>query len=426
MSQRVRKSWEIYTEALRVIPGGSQMYNKRPSTYAPAKYPIFAKSASGAHFTDVDNNDYIDYLLAYGAILLGYNYPAVTAAVKHQIDYGTIFSVNHELEVTLAQELIQIIPGAEMVRYFLSGSEATTAAIKIARAYTGKYKVIRWGYHGWHDWCTTGQFGPPRAFLKYLETINCSDRCLRGVPPAVGQYTLELKYNDLNFFEDLLRKERGKVAGIIMELFYYEKPKTGFLEDAIKLAHQYEALFILDEVKTGGRVSRGGAQEYFRITPDLSVFSKGMANGYPFSVVLGKKKFMQINDELWYAGTNSGNLMGISAALATLRELRNKNVVPHIWNLGRKLMKGLDEMVNDLGIEGKTVGYPPMPSFHFLVDDEETNKKMVDIFLSECINKGVFYPKDHVWFISYSHTEEDIDQTLEISRRALKKVKEKV
>lgn len=426
MSQRIRKSWEIYSEAQKVIPGGSQMYNKRPSIYSPAEYPIFVKSARGAYFTDVDNNEYIDYLLAYGAILLGYNYPPVVDAVKHQIDNGTIFSVNHELEIALAKELIETIPSAEMVRYFLSGSEATTAAVKIARAYTGKYKVVRWGYHGWHDWCSTGESGPPKTFLKYLKNINCSVQCLRGVPPAVGQYTLELKYNDLNFLEDLLKREIGSVACIIMEPFYYEQPQVGFLEGAIELAHQHEVLFILDEVKTGGRVSSGGAQEYLGITPDLSIFSKGLANGYPFSLVVGKKEFMKTNEALWYAGTNSGNLVGISATLSTMRELKSKDIVPHIWNLGRKLMYGLDDIANDLDIEGKAVGYPPMPSFNFLEDDEETNQKMADIFLSECISRGVFYPKDHVWFISYSHTEKDINKTLEISREALRKAKEKV
>lgn len=426
MSKRFQKSIQMYSEAEKVIPGGSQMYNKRPATYSPCEYPSFVKSAQGGHFTDVDGNEYIDYALAYGAILLGHNYPQVRDAVKSQLDEGTIFSVNHPREIELAEELVKTIPCAEMARYFLSGTAATTAAVKMARAYTGKDKVIRWGYHGWLDWCVGGETGPPRDFLKYLKNINYPADFVKGVPKDVGRYTLELKYNDLDFLKDLLQKEGENVACIIMEPFYYEHPAQGFLEGVKQLAHQHEALLIFDEVKTGCRVSAGGAQQYLRVTPDLSVFSKAISNGYPFSVVVGKREFMKVNEELWYAGTNSGNLVGVSAALATIREIKDRDVIAHIWELGRRLMEELDEIARDLGIEGKSVGYPPMPSFKFMANNEERERKMMNVFLGECVRKGIFYPKDHLWFISYSHTQEDIDKTLEISRKALKKVKEEV
>lgn len=425
-SQRISKSEQLYSRAMKVMPGGSQMYNKRPSIYAPCKYPIFVKEVQGAHFVDVDNNEYIDYLLAYGAIVLGYNYPIVRDAVINQIKQGTIFSVNHELEIELAEELIRTIPSAEMVRYFLSGSAATSAAVRMARAYTGKEKIIHWGYHGWHDWCVTGVDGSPKGLLEYFESTNCPLSSLNGVPSGVRQYTLELRYNDLNFLEDLLKEEGDNVACIIMEPFYFDLPQDGFLEGVKNLAHQYDALLVFDEVKTGCRVSPGGAQEYYGVIPDLSVFGKAISNGYPLSLVVGKKEVMKVNEGLWYAGTNSGNTVGIAAALSTIREIKHKNVTNHIWRLGRKLMSGLDRIANDLGVEGKSMGLPPMFAFRFTARDKEMVRKMENIFLCECVKRGIFYPKNHVWFICYSHEDVDINKTLEVSKEALKAVKEKV
>jgi len=421
---RMSRSESLYEKASQLIPGGSQMYNKRPIVYEPCEYPIFVKNARGSRFTDVDGNEYIDYLLAYGAILLGYNYPPVMEAVIKQIREGTIFSINSELEIELAEKVTSTIPSAEMVRFFLSGSEATSAAVRMARAFSGKEIVLRWGYHGWHDWCATGQDGIPAALAEYFDIINAPRDCLRGVPRDIAQYTMELRYNDIDFLEKILKSAADNIACIIMEPFYFELPQPNFLEEVKKLVHQYEVLFIFDEVKTGCRVARGGAQEYFGITPDMSVFSKAVSNGYPFSMVVGKKEVMSVNEGLWYAGTNSGNTVGLRAALTTLQEVERNNVVEHLWRLGEKLTEGIKFIVNNLGIEGEIVGLPPMPSFIFTSSDKEIKKRQTNTFLCKTIERGILFPKEHCWFISYSHAEADIDITLQICEDAFRAAKE--
>jgi len=424
MKRKLDKSLKMYEKALRLIGGGSQMLIKRPDIFKPAEYPIYAERNEGPYLFDVDGNKYIDYLLAYGAILFGYNYKPVMDAVIEQIKKTTIHSINHPLEIELAEEMVKTIPSAEMVRYFLSGSEATSAAIKIARGYTGRAKVVKWGYHGWHDWCATVRGEIPQTMKNYMKILNQDKGLINTVPMEIGKDTLDFTYNNLDSLKEVMEKDGEEIACVIMEPFYMDPPKKGFLEDVMKLAHKYGSIYILDEVKTGGRVAPGGAQEYFNIIPDLSVFSKATANGYPFSAVVGKKEIMRTCDRLWYAGTNAGNTIGIAAALATIREIKRTNTIEHIWKLGEQFINGVSSIIKDLGIEAKVKigGLPPMPFITFTVGDKVIEGNSV--FLSECIDNGIFLPKEHCLYISYTHTKEDIDKTLEVMGNAFRKVKE--
>jgi len=424
MKKKLDKSLKMYEKALRLIGGGSQMLIKRPDIFKPAEYPIYAERNEGPYFYDVDGNKYIDYLLAYGAILFGYNYKPVMDAVIEQIKKATIHSINNPIEIELAEEMVKTIPSAEMVRYFLSGSEATSAAVKIARGYTGRPKVVKWGYHGWHDWCVTIKGEIPQNMKNYMKIMNLEKGLINTVPMETGKDTLEFTYNNLNSLKEVMEKDGENIACVIMEPFYMDPPEKGFLEDVIKVVHKYGAVYILDEVKIGGRISPGGAQEYLNIVPDLSVFSKAMANGYPFSAVVGKKEIMKTCDRLWYAGTNCGNAVGISAALATMREIKRTNTIEHIWKLGEQLMDGVRSIIKDLDIEDvvKICGLPPMPYITFTIGDRIIEKN--GAFLSECIDNGIFLPKEHCAYISYMHTKEDINKTLEVMENAFKKVKE--
>ncbi len=422
MSNRIEQSLQYYKKACEIIPGGSQMFNKRPCSYDCAPYPIFAEKAEGPYLYDVDGNRYIDYLLAYGAILLGYNYGAVQDAVTKQLHRATIHSVNDPIEIELAEELIKTIPGAEMVRYFLSGSEATSAAVRIARAYTRRSKIVNWGYHGWHDWTITSRHGHSRGTLDYLSMINCPEENWNHVPVGVAEYTIEFEYNNIESLKQIMESEGGDVACIITEPFHYAEPKNGFLQQAKEIAHRYGSLFILDEIKTGSRVAHGGAQEYYGVVPDISTFGKAISNGYPFSLVAGKKDIMQTCERLWFSGTNSGNAIGISAALATVRESKKLNAPKHIWDLGKQLMEGMGELLRKYGVDGQVGGLPPMPYLTFLTSSIERKKAMTFAFLSELINGGVFMPVEHALFITYSHTRDDIGRTLEVIERAFKRM----
>jgi glutamate-1-semialdehyde aminotransferase len=420
----IAKSFDLYKKSLGLIPGGSQMFNKRPLTYGSAPYPIFAERAEGPYLYDVDGNRYVDYLLAYGAIHLGYNYPAVKKFVRDETDKRTIHSVNDPLEIELAEELTNTIPSAEMVKYFLSGSEATTAAVRIARAHTGRNMIVKWGYHGWHDWTRIVRGGPTRGMVDYLRMINCPVESITHVPEEVSNSTIELEYNNLGSLESLMRKEGEDIACVIMEPFYFNLPNEGYLQGVKEIANSHGALFILDEVKTGMRVSNGGAQQLFKVAPDLSVFSKAISNGYPFSVVVGKRNVMKTCENLWFAGTNCGNIVGISGALATIREAKKVDAPVHIWSLGTRIMDGIKSLLDTHKIPGKIGGMPPMPYLAFTHDDFEKRKKAAETYLGELVRRGVFMPVEHCFYISYAHSKADIDDTLNAIDGAFKKLKD--
>ena len=419
----IKKSEEMFSRGLQVLPAGVVMFNKRPLTFTPAPYPIYVKKARGAHFEDVDGNEYIDYMMAYGAISLGYDYPGVKKAVIEEIGKGTVFSLNHPLEFLLAEKLIQVIPCAEMVQFFLSGSEATSGAIRIARAFTGKNKVIRCGYHGWHDWCMVRQPNYPGGMDEYFIRANTPPRCFDGIPGSAAEHSLTLRYNDLNHLEELFKRNSHDVACVILEPVQMQVPEDGFLEGVKQLTHTYQSLLIFDEVKTGSRVALGGAQEHYGVIPDLAVFNKGLCNGYVCAFVGGKREIMARAGELWFTQTHTGNTVGLRATLATVEELERTQTVAHIWRLGERLMRGMNDLLTDLGIPGQMRGLPAMPALQFAADSE-TQRTFENVFLNETIRRGCYIPKNHVWFISYSHTEEDIDRTLEVSEVGLRRIKE--
>ncbi len=395
------KSLQWQERAKKVMMGGGQPHKL---SYPPD--PVIIERGKGSHIWDADGNEYIDYLLAYGPILLGYGYPRVVEEVaKHSLN-GNVFNVGHTLEIELAEKLVELIPSAERVTYFIGGSDATTGAIKLARAYTDKEKIIRCGYHGWHDWCHTE----------------------RGALAATGAYTYSMEFNDLESLEGLFKEHRGSVACVIMEIVCYEAPKTGYLEEVKKITNENGAILIFDEVKTGFRYSLGGAQEYYGVTPDMSVFGKALGNGFGIAVVVGKKEIMDAVAGTWVAATFHGEVSLCAASLATIAEMEEKNGIDYIWKQGNKLLDGYREIVKRLGIEeyARIEGQGPMPFFGLKTNGEEKMEKFVQTFYNETLDNGLYLSKGHIWFISLSHTDEDIARTLEVSEQALKTAKQAV
>ena len=391
---RLGESSRLWKEAEEIIVGGGQGH-KRPAAYGALEYPRFLQRAKGCRIWDVDGNDYIDYLMAFGPILLGYAWKAVDDAAKAQIDEGMIFNLHHPIELQLARKLIELIPCAEMVTFSLTGSDATTSAVKLARAYTGREKVIRCGYHGWHDWCHTKS----------------------GALSVHSEYTIAMPYNDLDALEDILKTNRGQIACIIMEPMVTQQPKPGYLAGVRKLTQEYEALLIFDEVKTGFRISLGGAQKHLGVTPDMAAFGKAMGNGYPIACVVGKKQIMQKVADVWTAGTFNGHFVSAAAALATIGEMEKLDGVNCLWRQGEKLMKGLDELMSSFDVNARCVGSGPMPLLRF----GEGSEGLRDRFYAGTIENGVFFSPSHVWFISLSHDDQAIQQTLDASESALRK-----
>lgn len=413
------KSQKMYEEAKKFIPGGSTFIDRRPPDFMRGEYPLFFKHSTGSHLIDVDDNEYIDYVLCYGPILLGYNYPSVMEAVNRVLKNGWIFSSNHPLMIELAKKLIEVIPGAEMTYFFKTGSDVVTAAVKIARSYTGKEKIVRCAhhYHGWHDWCRIRE---------------------KGVPRVLSEYTLTTEFNDLDSVEKLLEEKGEEIACFILEPMkpiagalripkgYLELPKREYLEGIRDLTKRYNVVLIFDEVKVGFRLALGGAREYYKIIPDISTYSKGMGNGFPVGAVVGMKEIMESAEGDSLKSTFGEEAIGMAAALAVINEIETKNVIRHIWDVGRQLIEGLNDLAKDLDVEARCLGLPPVFRLFFEIGQNESNKRLEEIFFQECVRRGILFPLRALWYVCYSHSSEDIDKTLEVCEDALRIAKNKV
>ncbi|HUE19460.1 MAG TPA: aminotransferase class III-fold pyridoxal phosphate-dependent enzyme, partial [Stellaceae bacterium] len=276
MSERYKKSEELLQRALRVIPLGSQTFSKSFTQYPLGVSPYFIQRGKGGHVWDVDGNEYVDFVNGLCAVTLGYDDADVTRAVKAQLEDGVIFTLPHPLEMQVAEAIVDMVPCAEMVRFGKNGSDVTAAAVRLARAFTGRDHVAVCGYHGWQDW--------------YIGSTARN----RGVPEAVRRLTHGFTYNDLESLKRVLTEHSGDVAAVILEPMNSQAPKDGFLEGVKELAHRHGALLVFDEVITGFRFANGGAQEFFGVTPDLACFGKGVANGYPVSAIAGRADIMKL------------------------------------------------------------------------------------------------------------------------------------
>lgn len=364
--------------------------------------PKFLLRGKGCHVWDVDGNEYIDYGMGLHPIILGYSYPAVDEAIKQQLSQGITFTLNHPLEVELAEVLKDLIPCCEMVRYGKNGSDVTAAAIRLARAHTGRDKVACCGYHGWQDW--------------YVGSTERS----KGVPGVVRELTKTFVYNRIETLDEIFRKNKGEVAAVIMEPVSAIPPQQHFLHEVKELAHREGAVFILDEIITGFRFSLGGAQEFFGVTPDLATFGKAMSNGMPLSALVGKAGIMRGLEEVFFSFTFGGEALSLAASLATVRELKEKRALDHIWKMGAKLQNGYNEIVADLELTDYTRcnGYPPRSIVSFFPgEDNQDPLEMKSLIQQELLRRGILWAGYHA--VSYSHGEEEIETTLKAYGEAL-------
>lgn len=389
----------LWQRALRVIPAGTQTLSKAPSQFVEGVSPKFLRRGCGSHVWDVDGNEYIDYPMALGPILLGYDYPAVTAAATEQMREGTTFTLMHPLEVEVAELLVELVPCAELVRFAKNGADATAGAIRAARALTGREHVIATGYHGYHDW--------------YIASTERN----AGVPVANRSLIHTVPFNDL----ETLERELGarQVAAVIMEI-PGDDPRPGYLRGALELAHSHGALFVLDEVVTGFRYARGGAQELFGFVPDFACLGKGMANGYPLAAVVGREHAMRAFENIFFSTTYGGETISLAAAMATLETLRREPVIEHIWAQGELLRTGIERLIASVSFDVELVGNPPRSGFSFLERDQRISSLLRGLFLQECHRRGVLFGGPV--FPTYSHCEQDIRRTLEVIEAAFERM----
>ncbi|MCM8811718.1 MAG: aminotransferase class III-fold pyridoxal phosphate-dependent enzyme [Candidatus Omnitrophica bacterium] len=399
LERRLDRSMELKRRAEKLIPSCSQTFSKGPSQFVQGIAPVYLERGSGCTVWDVDGNSYLDYCMALGAVLLGYGDSRVSQAVSVQMKQGTVFTLSHPLEVELSETLRRLIPCAEMVRFGKNGSDVTSAAVRLARGFTGREMIACCGYHGWQDW--------------YIGATTRN----RGVPEPVARLTKTFKYNDLGSLEELFRQYPGKIAAVIMEPVGLVEPKPGFLEGVQKLARKNEALLVFDEMVTGFRFGTGGAQQYFGVTPDMACFGKGMANGMAVSAIVGRRDVMELFDEIFFSFTFAGETASLAAALATLQALEEPGVLEGIWARGRQIQEGYNLLAESYGLKGETecVGLPPRTGISFHPD--ETALAMKTFVQQECIKRGYLFTGAHN--LCAAHNEQAVESVLRIYRTVL-------
>lgn len=394
MSKRYQHSEAWLKQAESTIPLGSQTFSKSKVSYPYGVSPFFIERGEGCHVWDIDDNCYTDFVSGLLCVSLGYKDQDVDSAVKAQMDKGVTFSLPHKLEAEVAERLVELIPCAEQVRFGKNGTDVTSAAIRLARAYTGKNRVAVCGYHGWQDW--------------YIGSTTRD----KGVPDAVKALTHAFTYNDLASLETLLTQYHGEFAAVILEPMNLHYPELGFLEGIRALCDEHGIVLIFDEMITGFRFSLGGAQELFGVTPDLATFGKGLANGYPLSAVVGKKEIMQLMEEIFFSGTFGGETLSLAAAKAVLTKLQHQPILQHIHAQGEYLIDGLTAQLKDLG-SPKWLEVCGHPSWSFLlVKDTESysSYQLKSLLLQEMNAKGILLGGGHN--LNFAHQREDIDAIL--------------
>jgi glutamate-1-semialdehyde 2,1-aminomutase len=407
---RIARSAELYRRALELIPGGTQLVSRRPSRYAKGVSPVYAVRARGARFWDVDGHEYIDWVSAIGAIILGYCDPVVDEAVVEQIARGTMYSINHELEIELAEELARTIPCAEMSRYAKCGGEACAIAVRIARGVTGRDKILFCGYHGWHDWYLAANLDAEANLDSHL----FSGIEPTGVPRALAGTATPFPYGDLAALGQLLDDHRGQVAAVIMEPLRSQLPPPGYLEGVRKLCDQYDAVLIFDEVSCGFRLSLGGVQEYVGVTPDLAVFAKSISNGYPMAAVVGKRRVMEPSARMFISSTYWSDTIGLRAALTTIRELRRREVPAYLDRLGRDLKSRLNELAAATGLNVHCGGINVHPSLSFESDDPTLPVKLTTLYIQEMAKRGCHGYAS--FYLNAAQGQAEVDQTVSAAR----------
>jgi glutamate-1-semialdehyde aminotransferase len=396
-------SEKLYARAVELIPGGSQTNSKRPAGYAPGAFPIYIQRAKGCRVWDVDGNEYIDYIMALGPIVLGYAYSAVDEAIARQLKDGIIYGLLHPLEVKAAELICETVPCAEMVRFLKGGAEVTTAAARIARAYTGRELILNCGYRGWADqW-----------------TAQVTTDAARGIPQCLRSKILSFPYNNLPALEALLEERADEVALVFLDPVSGTAPGPDYLAGVRELCDRYGVLLAFDEIVTGFRLAPGGAQEYYGVTPDLACFAKGVANGMPLGVVCGRREIMQIARDLVISVTYGGECLSLAAVCACIEEYRKKPVHRHLWEQGEKLVRGFAEAGERHGLPFACTGVAPMALPVFSFDDAQLNADVWSLFLQETAKRGVLIRRGGLLFVTYSHGDADIEATLAAVDEAL-------
>jgi glutamate-1-semialdehyde 2,1-aminomutase len=423
----IASSAQRFETAKRVIPGGVGS-NERALALP---HPIFFSHGKGSRFWDIDGNEYVDFLLAFGPLVLGHSHPAITEAVTEQLQRGTVFGGCHELELEVTEQLVELIPSFELVRFAQSGTEVVLAAMRIARATTGRDLIVKFegAYHGWSDQVSISQMpSPEQAGPRHRpNTVPMS----LGQPPSTYADMIVLPWNDLGVVEDLMRERGNEIAAILTEPILYNcgviEPRAGYLEGLRALCDEYGAALIFDEIQTGFRASLRGAQGLLGVTPDLTCMGKALSGGFPISAVGGSHAFMdRISDRrVFHGGTYNSNPLCLAAVRAVIKVLSAPGVYDEMSRLSHRLRDGIREIVEPAGgrVQGSTtvfsVAFGPGP-FHDLREYWQADQSRIMEWKRELRERGVYTKQmaRDIWYVSTEHTDDDIDRAIEVAAEA--------
>ncbi len=401
----IRQSDEWYMRALKVQKPVTQTLAKGPGQFSKGVSPKYLVKGKGSHVWDVDGNEYLDFNAAIGPLSLGYAYPVVDNAIKAQLEDGISFSLMHPLEVELAELIQQVIPNAEAVKIAKTGADVCSAAVRVARAFTGRDKIFCCGYHGWHDW--------------YIGITSRN----AGVPEAIQDMTYTFEYNDIEAIRAALDET---VAALILEPFIFQEPAPGFLQELATVCKENGTLLIFDEMWTGFRIAIGGAQEYFNVKPDLAVYSKACANGMPIALLTGRADVMELfNSEVFSYTTFGGEALSLAACIATINELIDKNVPQYLAEKGALLKDGYNRLAIEFGMDKYTacIGFNCRTMVTF-APEAGNGLEVKTLMQQEMIKRGILWAGFHN--MCYSHTDEDINYTLSAYRDVMSIMKEAI
>jgi glutamate-1-semialdehyde aminotransferase len=390
-ARSLSESARLVRRARGLVPAWTQTLSKNPTQWVQGVAPAYVDRAQGAHVWDVDGNRYVDFPMALGPVIIGHADPRVNAAITAQLADGITYTLPHPIELDVAERIVARVPGAERVRFAKSGSDANSAAIRLARAVTGRDHVLAAGYHGWHDW--------------YVATTTRD----HGVPAAVRELTGTFAFDDLASLGAALEAQGGDTAAVILEPSGATIPSPGYLEGLVELAHAAGALVVFDEIITGFRLGPGGAQERYGVRADLATFAKALGNGMPISAITGRAELMDVFEDVFFSGTHGGEALSLAAARATL-DLLDDAAYAELYAKGERLRGAVEASIAAHGVGAHVVidGEAPRTVVQIREPDGAGDLVARSLVQQELAKRGVLFNGNN--FICLAHSDEDLDQ----------------
>lgn len=402
------KGQKLWIQAKKIIPGGTQLLSKQSEMFLPDQWPAYFKKAKGVEVWDLDGKKYLDMAsMGIGSCILGYADSDVNKAVIKAINSGSMCTLNSPEEVELAKMLIKLHPWADMVRYARTGGEAMAIAVRIARAYSGKDKIAFCGYHGWQDWYLASNL----ADDKNLDGHLIRGLQPEGVPRGLIATALPFNYNKIDELHKIF-SEHKDVGAIVMEPMRYREPESNFLLEVKRIAKKNKAVLIFDEITSGWRNNLGGVHLKYKVNPDVAVFAKAISNGFPMAAIIGRKKIMKAAQDSFISSTYWTERIGPTAALATIKKLKNKRAHAHIYKVGKKLIDGLKMMAKECGIKLQVSGSPSC--VHLSFDYGKMSLPVMTLFTQEMLRRNILAGVGI--YITYSLQEKHVKRYLKNAR----------